>query len=591
MAQSSDRTRSRRFGTALAITSVVLLIAGVAAVVAARRDDTSGRADSGASPTAGSTTPGAAGPSAGSTAASGPAAVDVALLSLYQPRPPAAPRGRGGRVVAAAAAEPVSLDPFAVGGDTPATRELTPLWLPGLYRMGPGGVRTPWLAAGPPMVTPDGRRVVIELRPDARWSDGTAITSADVAATWQRAATRPGPWRAAYAALAGVETPSPTRAVLVLRAPGVQWARLFLAPTGVLPKARLAALGDRPYDLKVTGGPFVLAGRTPGLETTWRRTPAAWPGSDPHLDEVRVQVVPDFATAVALLEARKVDAVLPYDAINAEERVKRVPGVTTSADEQRRSVTVLTMRTTGGALKDVRVRRALALALDRPAFAEGLVRGGGTLADGVRVEERSAAPFVQARPDLAAARRLLDAAGWKDNGNRPRTKKGADLTLVLASPTPSDLYDVLARGLQVQLRKVGVQVDLAGADADKAAELARTAGADLAFTRWDTDVVSDLGRLLGSAGAAPAGAGWPRWSDPGADAALQQSAAAATLSSQDAPLDRLDARLASEAPLLPLLRLDPVTAAAPGVLVERPVSGYGGPLVDVDRWARAAPAP
>ncbi len=568
----------------LAFLTVLVLLGGVAAVIAVRRND--GRSNGAGLPATGdSPSPGVS--ASTSAVPSAPSAVDVDLLTLYQPRPPGTPRRRGGRVIAASAAEPVSLDPFAVGGDTPATRDLTPLWLPGLYRIGPGGVRTPWLAVGPPTLTPDGRRVIIELRPDARWSDGTAVTSADVAATWQRAASRPGPWRTSYAALAGVETPTPTRAVLVLRAPGVQWARLFVAPTGVLPRARLAALGDRPYDLKVSGGPFVLAGRTPGLETAWRRTPAPWQGSDPHLDEVRVQVVPDFATAVALLKAGKVDAVLPYDAINAAGRLALVPRATTLVDRHRRSVTVLTMRTSGGALKDVRVRRALALALDRPAFAEGLVRAGGTLADGVRVDERSDAPYGRTRPDIASARRLLSDAGWKDNGGRPRTKNGADLTLVLASPAPSDLYDVLARGLQVQLRKVGVQVDLAGADADKAAELARTGGSDLALTRWDTDVVSDLDRLLGSAGAAPQGAGWPRWSDAAADAALQQAAAAPSLMAQDTPLDRVGVRLAQQIPLLPLVRLDPVTAAASGIQVEPPVSGYGGPLVDVDRWARS----
>jgi len=577
--------RPRSLGILVALVCAVVLIAGVAAVVAVRRGDrdpsTTGAPSASATPDRDPTT-------AASVAPSQPSAVDVDLLSLYRPRPAAPARRRGGRVVVAAPGESVSLDPFAIGGDTPATRDLTPLWLPGLYRVGPGGVRTPWLAVGPPVVTSDGRRVIVDLRPDARWSDGTAVTSADVAATWQRAAARPGPWRTSYAELAGVETPTPTRAVLVLRAPGVQWARLFVSPTGVLPRARLAALGDKPYDLKVVGGPFVLAGRAPGLESVWRRTPAPWPGSDPHLDEIRVQVVPDFATAVALLKARKVDAVLPYDAVNAASRLEQVAGVTASVDQQRRSVTVLTLRTSGGALKDVRVRRALALALDRPAFAEGLVRAGGTLADGVRVDESSDAPFGRSRPDLARARRLLSDAGWKDNGNKPRTKSGAELTLALASPAPSDLYDVVVRGIQVQLRKVGVQVDLAGADADRAAELARTGGADLALTRWDSDVVSDLGRLLGSAGAAPNGAGWPRWSDATADAALRQAAAAATLRAQDAPLDRLGVRLADQVPVLPLLRLDPVTGAAAGVQVEPPVSGYGGPLVDVDRWARAS---
>lgn len=571
---------SSRSRTALAAVVAVVLGAGVAAVVVVSRADDPPQHSAptrSAAPTATASTP-AARPGAG---------IDPALLALYQDRPDApGDRERGGRLVVAAAGEATVLDPFAIGGDTSAARDLAPLWLPGLYRVGPGGVRTPWLAAGPPTATPDGRRVVIDLRPDARWSDGTAITSADVSATWRRAATRPGPWRASYAEVVGVETPSPTRAVLVLRSPTTQWARLFVAPTGVLPAARLAASDDRPYDLRVTGGPFVAAGRTAGLETVWRRTPQPWPGSDPALDELRVQVVPDFETAVALLRAGRVDALLPYDAVNAAGRIGAVPGATVSADTQRRSITVLTMRTTGGPLQDVRVRRALALALDRGAFAEGLVRDGGTAADGLRHAESAGAPYTRFRPRLDEARRLLSDAGWRDNGDRPRTRRGAELTLVLASPAPSDLYDVLARGMQVQLRRVGVQVDLAGADADRAAELARTGGSDLALVRWDTDVVSDLGRLLGSDAAAPQGAGWPRWADAGADRALADAAQASTLGAADAALDRLDARLVSEVPVLPMLRLDPVSGFARGVRGTTPVSGYGGPLIDADRWSR-----
>lgn len=565
---------------AIAVTVVLLLVAGAAAVVLDRRDDTSPSSAATASPT-GAPTIETSPPSPGTSAP------DVELLALYRARPVDVGRpARGGRIVAASAGEPVTLDPFAVGGDTPATRDLAPLWLPGLYRMGPGGVRTPWLAAGPPAVTPDGRRVLIDLRPDARWSDGTAITSADVAATWRRASSQPGPWRTSYAQIAGVETPTPARAVLVLRAPGVAWARLFVAPTGVLPAAALQRLGTKPYDVSITGGPFVLAARTPGLETSWRRTPHPWPGSDPLLDELRVQVVPDFATSLALLEAKRVDAVLPYDSVNAAVRLRAVAGTKAVGEQERRSITTLTLRTTGGPLKDVRVRQALAQALDRSAFAEGLVRTDGSGANGLRTLEGGNAPFARWRPDVAAARKLLAAAGWQDNGDKPRTRDGKELTLVLASPAPSDLYDVLARGMQVQLRRIGVQIDLAGADADRAAELARTGVADLALTRWDTDVVPDLGRLLAASSAAPTGAGWPRWADAAADRAFRAVAAAPTLAAANGPLQQAGARAAEQVPVLPMLRLDAVTGAAAGVRVFAPVSGYGGPFVDADRWSR-----
>ena len=503
----------------------------------------------------------------------------------------AAPGGlrRGGRAVVAVPGEAGVLDPFAVGGDTPAARDLAPLWLPGLYRRAPDGRRSPWLASGKPVVSRDGLRITIDLRADARWSDGTPITSADVAATWRRASSRPGPWRAAYDDLAGVETPTPARIVLVQRQRGPAWSRLFVAPTGVLPATQLARLGARAYDLAVTGGPYRLGSRTGGLGTTWRRTPHPWPGSDPLLDEVVVQVVPDFGTAAELLAAGRVDVVSPYDAVRAAERLRAAGADDVQVATSAASPLVLTFTTDRSLVRDVRVRQAIARALDRAAFDAALLRDGGDAVDdlvppGVAGHRR---PWARWRRDLARSKALLEAAGWRGAATgRPRTRKGVELTLVLAQPAPSDLGDTLVRGLQFQLRDVGVQLDIAGADADRAAELARTGQADLALVRWDTDVVSDVSRLLASGARAPAGAGWSRWRDATADQLLAAADTAPDLRALDTRLASALARAADQLPVLPLVAVHPVTAGR-RVRVAAPVAGYGGPFVDVDRWARA----
>ncbi len=513
---------------------------------------------------------------------------EFSLADLYAERAVAPPGRRGGTARIAVEGAVGTLDTFAPGGDTPAARDLAPLWLPGLYRREAAGKRSPWLATGPPRPTADGRRVVIDLRADARWSDGTPITSADVAATWRYASERPGPWRTAYRTLAGVETPTPQRAVLVLRNPSLTWTTLFTAPTGVLPAARIATQPPtQSYDLAVTGGPFRLAGRETGLVTRWRRTPHPWPGSDPLLDGVDATVVTDFTTAARLVAGGQLDGLATYAAVGAEERMRRngvtpVPGERTGA-----SIVVLSMATDRAPLNDRRVRQAIAAALDRSVFGSRLLRADGATAHDLVPSGRPGhrAPFARWRGDLAAAKRLLGDAGWREqSGGRPRRKSGAELTLVLAVPSPSDVNDIVVRGIQVQLRALGVQLDLATAYADQAAELARARQADLSIARWDTDIVADLGRLFASTAVAPAGAGTARWKDGETDRRLNVLSLVATPGQLDAPAAAVVDRLADQVPVLPLYSVHPVLGAGKMTL-PAPLSGYGGPFAAVDRWA------
>jgi peptide/nickel transport system substrate-binding protein len=111
-------------------------------------------------------------------------------------------------------------------------------------------------------------------------------------------------------------------------------------------------------------------------------------------------------------------------------------------------------------LRDVRVRRALALALDRDALVEGLWRGTvekteTLLPPGHWARAEDLPPLAR---DLAAAGRLLDEAGFPDPGNgRPR--------LTLTYKTSTDEMSVLqATAIAAQWREVGVETTLRSND-------------------------------------------------------------------------------------------------------------------------------
>src|SRR5437763_5888602 len=117
-------------------------------------------------------------------------AAALALLALLasgcpsykgaQPTPSASAQAAGTLTIAYPA-EPATLDPFAPAGDTPATRDIARMLMPGLYKVEPSGARARWLLAsepvesnGPPFA------VTLALRDDATWSEGKPLKVEDL---------------------------------------------------------------------------------------------------------------------------------------------------------------------------------------------------------------------------------------------------------------------------------------------------------------------------------------------------------------------------------------------------------------------------
>jgi peptide/nickel transport system substrate-binding protein len=114
-------------------------------------------------------------------------------------------------------------------------------------------------------------------------------------------------------------------------------------------------------------------------------------------------------------------------------------------------------------LSDVRVRRAIVLALDRAAIVRSVLGAYGSVPYGpvsapLWIARESPAP---APADTAEARRLLLTAGWRDsNGDGIADRNGKPLHLTINVPAPSATRRAMATLAQEQLRHVGIDAEL-----------------------------------------------------------------------------------------------------------------------------------
>src|SRR5207237_8435273 len=199
-----------------------------------------------------------------------------------------------GTLVVAFDSDPDSLDP-RFQTDANGAR-LADLLYAGLTRADAAGRRVPELARTWEMA--DSRSFVFRLRPDFRFPDGTAVTAADVKATYDavRDPALASPKRAALATLSAIEAPDPTTVVMRLTEP---FAPLLDATgLGILPAARAREADD----VTTGAGPFRLVSVVRGDRLVLAPNPH-YPDGPPRLDPLVIRIVPDETLRV--LELRR----------------------------------------------------------------------------------------------------------------------------------------------------------------------------------------------------------------------------------------------------------------------------------------------
>ena len=298
---------------------------------------------------------------------------------------------------------------------------------------------------------PDPTTYVFHLHREVRFSDGHLLTSRDV--KWSFDSLLQGKIRSskagAYRFVDHIDAPDDYTVIFHLKQPwaGLLWNLAGGEGMGIVPYGSLDEISRNP----IGSGPFRFVSAEQDKEVVIARNDSYW-GDKAKLDRVRFAVVPDTTTRA--LELRKGSAdialeLLPDTVLTLQRepalRVLNSPGT---------RLAYMAFNLRDPILKDVRVRQAMAYALDRQPLIHYLWRDFARPAASVLPPESWAYndPVRHYPHDPAKARQLLDSAGY-------RATNGVRFHLTMKTSTEESSRS-MAAVFQQQLHDVGIALEI-----------------------------------------------------------------------------------------------------------------------------------
>lgn len=331
----------------------------------------------------------------------------------------------------------------------------------------------------------DGKTITLKLRDDIVWSDGTPLTSADFAFTYNMvmdpnntvSSTDP------YDKVATLETPDAQTVVITFADAYAPW--LGTLWKGILPAHVLQPVFDAEGNINeaewnsqptVGCGPYTFSEWESGSYASFVANENYW-GDKPKIDEIFFRFVPDDASQVAALLAGDGDlgTFIAYsDVPSVQDAGIQIATVMSGYNEgwffvinDDKGEPVIAEKA-NSPVRDKNVRLAIAMSVDRESIVNDLLLG----LTGVPASYWDALSFYNTPPlenypyDPEGAKALLEEAGWVDsNGDGVREKDGQDLVISYGTTIREIRQDTQAV-VQQMLAEVGIKVELLTYEAD-----------------------------------------------------------------------------------------------------------------------------
>jgi peptide/nickel transport system substrate-binding protein len=336
---------------------------------------------------------------------------------------------------------------------------------------------------GVSLESPDAVTWTVKLRTDAKFQNiapvnGHPVEAEDIKATFVRAIdpATANPNRGSLGMIDPnqIQTPDKSTVVFRLNYPYSPFRKILASPTYsfVFPREVLSG-GYDPAKTVIGSGPFALDSVQPDVAYTYKHSGSWFENGLPHVDGIRVAVIPDPSQQLAQFASGNLDELAV--AMNDLDTLKRqAPNASIfRVDYAQPNGLFFQMGDPTSVFLDVRVRRALSLAVDRDAL--GKVLYGGQAQQmlfipalmgkwALQVKDLPADVQQYYKYDPSAAKKLLEAAGQTDL----QLKLGYVVNVVTpGSVIGSPIYIKHAETLANMLNAVGIKTTLVPQDYNK----------------------------------------------------------------------------------------------------------------------------
>ena len=303
-------------------------------------------------------------------------------------------------------------------------------------------------------ISSDQQTITYHLRPHLRWQDGAPLTARDVVFSYRAVINLKNnvPTRVGYTDVASLRAPDDRTVVVRLRRRFSPFVQYFFGPQGqsaLLPAHLLQGrpdLNQTPFNQQPIGaGPFRVVHWEHGDRIVLEANPYYWRGK-PQIEQIVYRIIPDPNTRLEQLRTGEVDAYFDVDP-QLLPQAQSVPDVHVALTPIN-DMHVLRFNLRDPTLSDVRLRRAIAMAIDRRTLLAAATHGSGIIVNADQPFGGWAYdPTTPSIPyDPAGARRLL-------HGRAPSLTLAISPQIVNGSP-------LVAAILQENLRAVGVHVTI-----------------------------------------------------------------------------------------------------------------------------------
>lgn len=319
-------------------------------------------------------------------------------------------------------------------------------------------------------ISPDGLTYTFHLRKGVTWHDGKPFTAADALFSFQK--FLPAVFYRAKLVLSEAESitaPDDYTIVFKLKAPYPGFIQALEVTGGTILPAHLyegvTDYRNAPANQQFIGtGPFKFADWKRGSYIHLIKNADYWDKGKPYLDNIYFHVIPDANSRSIAFETGKVDVLRAGDVENFDiTRLAKEKGVelTEAGWEFLQPIGYVHLNNRHKPFDDIRVRQAVAHAIDRKFIIEAIFSGFGREINGPFYSTK---PYrdtsVEAKYEFSPdkANRLLDEAGLKPGAD------GVRATVELLPLPYGELWQREAEYIRDALGAVGIKVNIASVD-------------------------------------------------------------------------------------------------------------------------------